>query len=144
MRQNYLSGLIVRRKDFMQCHFEQLEQYSYNAFYQNYPHEWWCVSLNKIGDYMQEPVELIDEQDSMAKEEWGYKDDVDADMIVPVYATYEARIEQMKGEIEFLKIMLNDDAEMLEQGMAAVMGKLISYLALPVFVSMMSNIMRIG
>ena len=30
----------------------------------------------------------------------------------------------MKGEIEFLKIMLNDDAEMLEQGMAAVMGKI--------------------
>ena len=62
------------------------------------------MSLNKIGDYIQEPVELIDEQDSMAKEEWGYKDDVDADMIVPVYATYEARIKQMKGEIEFLKI----------------------------------------
>ena len=79
----------------------------------------------------------------MAKEEWGYKDDVDADMIVPVYATYEARIKQMKGEIEFLKIMLSDDEEMLVQGMAAVMG-LISYLALPVFVSMMLNIMRIG
>lgn len=124
MGQNYLSGLIVRRKDFMQCHFEQLERYSDNAFYQTYPHEWWCVSLNKIGDYIQEPVELIDEQDSMAKEEWGYKDDVDADMIVPVYATYEARIKQMKGEIEFLKIMLSDDEEMLVQGMAAVMGKI--------------------
>ena len=60
----------------------------------------------------------------MAKEEWGYKDDVDADMIVPVYATYEARIKQMKGEIEFLKIMLSDDEEMLVQGMAAVMGKI--------------------
>ena len=124
LRQNYMSGLIFKRSVFLQSNLLDLEKYSYNQFYQNYPHEWWCVEINKRGDYLQEPVALIDEQKSMAKEEWNYKKEVDESTIVPVYATYEARLEQLKGEIEFLQVMLKGDPDMLEIGMASVMGKI--------------------
>lgn len=120
LRQNYLSGIMVRRKDFMECDLLKLEKYSDNDFYKNYPHEWWCAFLNKKGAYLQEPVTLISEQDYLAEEEAGHK----GENFLPVYATYEARLKQLKGEIEFLSIFMGDDQDFLELGMALVMGKM--------------------
>jgi len=101
----------------------KLEKYSDNVFYQTYPHEWWCAEMNKKGAYLEEPVVLIEEKTSMAKEEWGYDKKVDENTIIPSYATYEARLEQAKGEVEFLHIMIKDDADMLEYGMDAIIRK---------------------
>lgn len=123
LKQNYISGLIFRRKDFLESDLLKLEKYSDNVFYQTYPHEWWCAEMNKKGAYLEEPVVLIEEKTSMAKEEWGYDKEVDENTIIPSYATYEARLEQAKGEVEFLHIMIKDDADMLEYGMDAIIRK---------------------
>lgn len=124
LRQNYLSGLIVRRADFIDLDLLKLEKYSNNAFYQNYPHEWWCVLMCQRGGYLREPVVLIAEQDYLAEIEAGYAQKSENSHFLPPYATYEARLQQLRGEIEFLNIFMKDDPDFLEQGMARVMGKI--------------------
>ena len=69
LHQNYLSGLIVRKKDFIQEDFRKLNQFSDNYFFTCYPHEWWCAILSKSGDYMEDPVTLISENESLITEE---------------------------------------------------------------------------
>lgn len=118
--QNYLSGLILKRETFIQADLLELERFSENPFYRYYPHEWWCAILSMMGDYMQEPVSLIAEGDSVLVEE--IKRYRDAGMIgqeegtvgssaLPQYATYDARLEQFKGEIDFLELFSHGDSE---------------------------------
>ncbi|MCI8490127.1 MAG: glycosyltransferase [Lachnospiraceae bacterium] len=110
--QNYLSGLIFRREDFVRENFIQLESFSENAFYKNYPHEWWCARLSQTGDYLEEPFILIREGDSIFEEEMAQareqgtlqeSDGMEKAFSLPVYATYEARLEQFSGMIGFIR-----------------------------------------
>lgn len=105
--QNYLSGFIVRKEYFLQINFESLEKFADNKFYLYYPHEWWCALLSLRGDYLEEVEELIIEGDSE------YKNEVDKanspDTLIS-YATYEERIKQFYGIVEFLHCMMKDDS----------------------------------
>lgn len=126
LTQNYLSGLIVKREDFLQENLARLEQFADNAFYQNYPHEWWCALLGQKGAYMEEPVLLIAEGESAfqknvkskleglegeAKEKQGFLP------LYATYATYEARLKQFDGIVEFLHWMMDKNAEGAEIGL---------------------------
>lgn len=119
LSQNYLSGLIVKRKVFLESNFLELERYSNNVFYQMYPHEWWCAVLNKKGDYLEENVMLIHEFVS------------ESPTVNLLYATYSSRIEQLWGQIEFLKLFINsEDQDLLEYGWIAIVFKIGYYLKL--------------
>lgn len=113
MCQNYLSGLIVRRHDFLEVNFKQLEQFSENEFYKSYPHEWWCALLSQQGDYMEEPVYLINEGESSFDEEKSPTPQKWEGSLpyYATYATYEARMKQFAGIIEFLHWMMKDNQE---------------------------------
>lgn len=133
LRQNYLSGLIIRREDFLQANLLQLEQFSDNAFYRNYPHEWWCAMLSRLGDYMEEPVALVEEHESVIAEEvertkregkvipegGGLVDNSS----LPMYATYEARLKQFRGQIDFVRWFMKDDKKGMELGLGQAFGK---------------------
>ncbi len=112
LSQNYLSGLIIRREDFMQEDFAELERFSKNAFYAFYPHEWWCAVLSQKGDCVEEPVALIlegeaefaEKKDEAMEEEKRKR----GESILPAYAgyaTYESRLKQFQGIVEFLHWM---------------------------------------
>lgn len=124
LMQTYLSGLIVRREDFIASDLLKFEQFSDNAFYQNYPHEWWCAALNQKGDYLRETIILISVGSSVGAEEAGYKKESEENEFLPAYATYEARLQQLQGEIEFLNEFMSNDPGYLEEGMTLVMGKI--------------------
>lgn len=94
LTQNYLSGLIVRRKDFTEADFVCLDRFSENEFYKSYPHEWWCAVLSQKGDSLCEPVILIQEGESEVSK--------DGEVTLQNYGTYEARMKQFDGIIEFL------------------------------------------
>lgn len=130
--QNYLSSLIIRREDFLQENLLDLERFSSNIFYQFYPHEWWCAVLSQKGDYMEEPVALIDEKESVIVEETNKlrqermieeKDGIIGNTSFPTYATYQARLEQFKGQIEFLHFFCGDNKELIEMGLGAAICK---------------------
>lgn len=121
--QNYLSGLIMRREAFLEEDFLKLQKYEKNVFYRSYPHEWWCAALIQKGDYLEEPVSLIDEQDSVLEEELGFEKKKEDDTFVPPYATYEYRLEQLKGMIEYLNIFIKDEPDWKELGMKLIMRK---------------------
>lgn len=113
LNQNYLSGLTVRRSDFLEVDVLQYERYADNEFYRRYPHEWWCAALCKRGDYMAEPVLLILENDSVLEQEIDKFKEMkilpeDTDVIqnngLPVYATYSERLKQLEGQADFLHI----------------------------------------
>lgn len=131
-QQNYLSGLIIRREDFLRENFLELEKYSKNPYYQCYPHEWWCAFLNQKGDYMEEPVLLIIEQEAVMAEETkklreigvlGEQDKIVGQSAFPVYSTYQARLAQFKGQIEFLHLFCGEDNELMEVGLSTAIGK---------------------
>lgn len=133
LTQNYLSGLIVRKKDFIAGNFRELHVFSDNAFYLNYPHEWWCAFLSKQGDYLLEPVRLISEKESMMEEETqrsreqGTLDEGNAGLIkgtaLPAYSTYEARLKQFLGHIEFVHFFMKEDQEGIELALSRVISK---------------------
>lgn len=132
LAQNYLSGLIVRRKDFVEEQVLELDRFCDNQFYVFYPHEWWCALLSRRGDYMQEPVCLIDEQASVRQEQirrLGELDGKTEEQIqtectsLPPYATYEARLEQFRGQLDFVKWFMGDNSEGLFEGIQKAMGK---------------------
>lgn len=107
--QPYISGLIVRREDFIKANLEYLEKFSDNAFYRTYPHEWWCAVLSQKGDNLTEPVLLIQEGESVEK--------VNGQMTLLSYATYEARIEQFGGMVEFLHWLMDKNTEVAAIGL---------------------------
>lgn len=120
LSQNYISGLIMNRKDFMEEDFpNSLRQFADNVFFQYYPHEWWCAMLCRRGDAVREPVTLINEGEPVRKEEvksMGIE-------LFPSYASYAARLEQVKGQVEFLLFFMKDNKKGAELGLMRVINK---------------------
>lgn len=130
--QNYLSGLIVKREIFLQAKLLELERFSENVFYNYYPHECWCAVLSMRGDYMEEPVFLIKEGDSILVEEIkryrdagiiGKDEGTVGDTALPQYATYEARLKQFQGHIEFMEIFGKDNSDIEFAGVECAIKK---------------------
>lgn len=127
LSQNYLSGLIVRKKDFIEADLLKLEQYGNNAFYRNYPHEWWCAILTRSGAAMTDSTVLISEGESMMTEalkaarEAGDADEDEG--ILPAYSTYEARLEQFQGYVEFIHIIFQGNVEEVIFGLEQAIRK---------------------
>lgn len=124
LTQNYLSGFTVNRELFLQADVLQYEAYKDNAFYQYYPHEWWCAAMTKRGDYMEDPCLLIWERESVLADEIARSVEagelkagavMDEKTNLPMYASYEARLKQFQGQVDFLRMYMKDDI----QGMAA-------------------------
>lgn len=112
LKQNYISGLIMRRKDFVEEDFSRkLERFSGNPFYTYYTHEWWCAFLCRRGDAVMEPVVLIIEGESAEQENF------------PAHSTYEARLEQFQGMIEFLHFMAGTDKKFIRTGLMCAIQK---------------------
>ena len=120
--QNYLSGLMFDREALLQVNLYQLEETQLdNVFYQSYPHEWWCASVVRTGDYMTEPVALISENVPVSVLESGHGE------TLPSYATYEARLQLLRGQVDFVHWYMGNDKQGAFVGVAAVICK-ISYL----------------
>lgn len=114
LRQNYLSGLIVRRKDFIDADLPALDEFMKNPFYVSYPHEWWCATLSRNGDSLIDPEILIRENDPA-----GY----DGTVKVNNYATYQSRIRQFTGMVEFLHWYMDDEPDGLVEGLKKAISK---------------------
>lgn len=120
--QNYLSGLTFDREALLQADLYQLEETQLdNMFYQNYPHEWWCASVVRTGDYMTEPVTLISENVPVSVLESGHG------KVLPGYSTYEARLQLLRGQVDFIHWYMADDKQGAFEGLNAVFYK-IAYL----------------
>lgn len=118
LKQNYLSGIIVDREKFIEADVLKYEKYADNAFYINYPHEWWCAEMTMKGDIFYDEILLIDENESVLDEECEQyqnmgiinKNDIfDKESKLPFYSTYESRFKQFKGQIEFISLFLDND-----------------------------------
>lgn len=103
LQQNYLSGLIVRRKDFIQENFVKLDGFLGNPYYRDYSHEWWCAILSRSGDNIKEPVVLIREGPSEASR--------DGEIVLQPYAFYGNRIEEFEGIIDFLHWFMDGNTD---------------------------------
>ncbi len=132
LRTTYISGLIFRRKDFLQKDFLQLQKYVKNEFYHYYAHMWWTALICMDGDYMEEPMQLITQVDNVQLEEYQQyaalgKRDVNNYYAIaerlPIYATYEERMKQFEGQIEFLHIIEEKHPEVVEIGLIKAVGK---------------------
>ena len=119
--QNYLSGLIIKRIVFLSENLLRLEDiFSSNTFYQYYPHEFWCACMTRRGDYYEDSLALIDEKKSVFEEEtkkyqqlgllksneW-----IEEESGIPIYATYEERLKQGRGQVEFLRSFVRDNIQ---------------------------------
>ena len=133
LRQNYISGMIVRKEMFLKRKFYELDRFADNIFYQFYAHEWWCAALCMDGDYMEEKVSLISEGDSEFENEeqrncldvQNLKPDRKINgRILPEYSTYNARLEQFQGQIEFLKWFCEKDAQLMFVGLYTAIDKM--------------------
>ena len=133
LRQNYLSGLILKRDIFLSENFMQLQKFVGNEYYHRYPHDWWCTLLSLKGDYIEEPVQLFREADAVLEEEYkayekmriGKREDAFvADTQLPIYSTYEERFMQFQGQVEFLHILTDNHPELVESGILKTIGKL--------------------
>lgn len=129
--QLYLSGLIVKKKDFIERDFARLEQFSENVFYQYYPHEWWCALLSLKGDFVEEPVTLISESDSMFEKEEKASCELENEQermrqgfLLPQYATYEERLKQFGGMVEFLRWLMHGNEEGIKIGLSRIIMKI--------------------
>lgn len=131
--QNYLSGLIINKTKFCEADVMKYEVYSDNAFYKNYPHEWWCAELSLLGDYSSENRELIYENECVLNEECDKYEKlgilkkntlVDENCGLPKYATYESRFEQFNGMIEFIKIFMKENKRGVILGIEKAINKL--------------------
>lgn len=133
LRQNYLSGLIVKKKTFSEENFFELDRFADNIFYNFYAHEWWCTALCMKGDYLEEPVSLIAEGDSKLEEEV-QRDNRDGviieatektkETIFPEYSTYKARLAQFDGQIAFLNWFCGNNEELKMAGLKKAVNKL--------------------
>lgn len=115
LKQNHISGLMIRRKDFTEDLFLKYpeETLADNIFFQYYPHECWCAALCYRGDALNEPVALISEGKSVNKE--GF---------FPDYASYKARLKQLEGMIDFLHLRMEKDIEGAKAGLVKIIGKI--------------------
>lgn len=121
--QNHFPGMIVRKKDFLAANLLSLEKYADNFYYKYYPHEWWWLKLSQYGDCMWEPVLLNDDAHPVnIREEWNQLG-LDA-AHVPGWKTYESRIEQFKGQVEFLQSVIKiQDSDRFELYLKRAIGK---------------------
>lgn len=117
LKQNYLSGLMVRRDDFIREDFMRLKQFEDNAFFASYPHEWWCAVLSQKGDNVIEPVILIQEKDGVPQNA--------SEVVINGYATYEGRLQQFQGRVEFLQWMMDGNTEGVTAGLDITIRKTI-------------------
>lgn len=121
LSQNYISGLIVRKQDFIDEHLERLDCFSENEFYAAYPHEWWCALLSQRGDYMEEPEVLILEGKAAAEVPDNPEQEKDKKQgnlpMYASYATYERRLEQFQGMVEFLHWMMEGKPQYIAVGL---------------------------
>lgn len=131
--QNYLSGLIVNRQKIIDANVMKYEKYWDNAFYRNYPHEWWCAELSRTGDCLRDSTLLIEEKDQVLNEEYEKyeqlgimqkKEVFDEDSGLPKYATYQGRFEQFKGQVEFLDLFMKKNKLGLKIGLITAINKL--------------------
>lgn len=121
LRMNYVSGLIIRRKDFFDenC-LDVLQRFAENEYCNRYTHDCWCAILAyRKGNIVEEPVKLIFEGESAWEEEHN-----EAEMF-PFYSTYQSRIRQMQGQIEFLRFIMKDNKNGVKLGLKIIMGKMI-------------------
>ena len=132
LSQNYLSGLIVRKKDFLDADLKRLEEYNHNAFYNVYPHACWCALLSTRGDAMEETVTLIAEGESFLKTETeeykklgctGVENTFVGNSILQWYATYEARLDQFRGMVAFLHTLTAEYEELAVLGLTLAVRK---------------------
>jgi len=122
LKQNYLSGLIFNRELFLNENLLCLERFrEENIFYCLYPHEWWCVILLKHGIYLEEPFILIRENETVIQEEnqkYVEKglieegDHIAKGTSLPAYSTYESRLQQFVGMMEFVHWIVDNDKEL--------------------------------
>lgn len=122
LKQNYMSGLIFRREDFIGEDFVGLGRFSENAFYESYPHEWWSAVLGQKGDNLMEPVVLIQEKDGVPQNA--------SEVVINGYATYEGRLQQFRGMVDFLHWMMGNNAEGVVAGLDMAIRKTIYLLGL--------------
>lgn len=136
LTQNYLSGLTVNRELFLQANVLQYETLTDNVFYQYYPHEWWCAAMARLGDYMEDPCLLIWERESVLTGEIAKMIEegrleagavMDENTSLPMYASYEARLRQFQGQVDFLQMYMQDDMQGMEEGLTQSVYK-IAYL----------------
>lgn len=132
---NYVSGYVVKREAFIKENFSKLDVFADNIFYKYYAHEWWTAILCKTGDYMIDPVVLIQtgepsravEMDKgTANEAWRQKNG----RILSQYATYQARLEQFLGQYEFLQWYCEGDQQWMMRGLERAIQKLCSLYSL--------------
>lgn len=112
LSQSYLSGIIVRREVFLQLKLERLEEFSGNAFFQTYPHEWWRALMSQEGDYLEEPEILIIEGEAPIE-----KNEQTGDPVLPPHSTYESRMNQFDGMVEFLRWMTKANQQLAASGL---------------------------
>lgn len=111
LQQNYLSGSIYRKQDFMQLDFNYWdENYKENIFYVYYPHVWWQSLMAYKGAYATDACTLISEGESVLQEENDRLIAEGADGFLsegenPIasYSTYESRIQQFHGMVALIK-----------------------------------------
>ena len=139
LMQNYLSGLIIKRKTYISLNVLKYEAYSGNAFYKNYPHEWWCAELSQAGDCLKEPVTLVIEQDGAGQEELDAyekigllkkKDVCDENSGIFSYATYKSRFEQFYGQVEFIQLFMKNNLDGMFIGFKKAIDKLSAMLSM--------------
>ncbi len=144
LQNNYLSGAILRREAFMRLPFEKIkEEAKSNAYYISYTHEWWFCFLSFEGDCRLDGECLVEEGDSVREKQGeqykkrgedalsaGY----DSDGGLQSYATYESRLEQFKGYIEFIHyIEGKGGGNLAQKGVALAINKTISLIKLAYF-----------
>lgn len=133
LRTNYISGLIFHRELFLRNHFLNLQRFSENRFYHYYAHMWWCTLLSLQGDYMEEPVQLFSEADSVQEEQYQkyigmgilkQEDYYVEEISLPSYSTYEERLKQFQGQVEFLQMLSETYPEVAEAGLIRMIEKM--------------------
>ncbi len=144
LHNNYLSGAIMRRKVFEQLPFEKLRETSAeNPYYISYTHEWWFTLMSFEGDCRLDGECLILEGDSVREKQGEqYKecgeDDLsngyDTEGGLHVYATYESRLKQFKGYIEFIHYIEDKGGiELARMGVALAICKTLALIKLAYF-----------
>ena len=115
LKQSNISGLMLRRKDFIDDDFLKCpeKKLADNIFFLYYPHECWCWALCRRGDALYEPVALINEGESVNKE-----------YFFPEYASYQERLKQFKGMIDFLHSFIETDIEITKMELGKIIGKI--------------------
>lgn len=122
LKQNYMSGLILRREDFINENFMRLKQFADNDFFISYPHEWWCAVLSQKGDNIIEPVVLIQEKDGVPQNA--------SEVVINGYATYEGRLQQFRGMVDFLHWIMESNVKGVAAGLDMTIRKTIYLLGL--------------